>query len=62
MPEPVATLTIAITTRALFHLEDSHALFEREGIAAKALEFAILTATRSGEVRGARWDEPIFLG
>ena len=36
MPEPVATLTIAITTRALFHLEDSHALFEREGIAAFA--------------------------
>lgn len=30
---------------------------ERTGIAAKALEFAILTATRSGEVRGARWDE-----
>ena len=33
---------------------------EREGIAAKALEFAILTATRSGEVRGARWDEIDF--
>ena len=31
MPEPVAILTIAITTRALFHMEDSHALFEREG-------------------------------
>src|SRR5690606_20999972 len=36
MPEPVALLTIAITTRALFHMEDSHALFEREGIAAFA--------------------------
>ena len=36
MPEPVATLTIAITTRALVHLEDSHARFEREGIAAFA--------------------------
>ena len=36
MPEPVAILTIAITTRALFHMEDSHALFEREGIAAFA--------------------------
>jgi integrase len=24
---------------------------------ARALEFAILTAARSGEVRGARWDE-----
>lgn len=29
----------------------------REGMAAKALEFGILTATRSGEIRGARWDE-----
>lgn len=28
-----------------------------EGISARALEFTILTATRSGEVRGARWDE-----
>ena len=36
MPEPVATLTIAITTRALFHLEDSHALFENDGIEAYA--------------------------
>jgi integrase len=29
----------------------------REGMAARALEFVILTAARSGEVRGARWDE-----
>jgi integrase len=29
----------------------------REGIAAKALEFTILTAARTGEVIGARWDE-----
>lgn len=28
-----------------------------EGIGARALEFAILTAARSGEVRGATWDE-----
>ncbi len=28
-----------------------------KGIASKALEFLILTATRSGEVRGAVWDE-----
>jgi integrase len=28
-----------------------------EGIAPKALEFLILTATRSGEVRGAQWQE-----
>jgi len=29
----------------------------REGIAAVALEFTILTATRAGEVLGATWDE-----
>jgi integrase len=29
----------------------------RDGVAARALEFAILTATRSGEVRGAIWHE-----
>jgi integrase len=33
------------------------ALREREGVAAKALQFAILTAARSGEVRGATWAE-----
>ena len=33
------------------------ALREREGIGARALEFAILTAARSGEVRGAKWSE-----
>lgn len=32
-------------------------LQEREGMGARALEFLILTATRSGEVRGARWSE-----
>ena len=33
------------------------ALCEQKGIAARALEFLILTATRTGEVIGARWDE-----
>lgn len=33
------------------------ALRLQEGIGAKALEFAILTAARSGEVRGAKWEE-----
>lgn len=33
------------------------ALRQREEMAAKAVEFAILTAARSGEVRGARWSE-----
>lgn len=32
-------------------------LRSREGMGARALEFAILTAARSGEVRGATWDE-----
>ena len=32
-------------------------LRKREGMAARALEFAALTAARSGEVRGATWDE-----
>jgi integrase len=32
-------------------------LREREGMSRLALEFAILTAARSGEVRGATWDE-----
>ncbi|MBS7790108.1 tyrosine-type recombinase/integrase [Roseococcus sp. SDR] len=33
------------------------ALRAREGVAALSLEFCILTAARSGEVRGARWAE-----
>lgn len=33
------------------------ALQKQDGIAARAFEFLILTATRSGEVRGAVWDE-----
>jgi integrase len=32
-------------------------LHEREGVAAQALEFTILTAARTGEVIGATWDE-----
>jgi len=34
-----------------------HALREREGVAARALEFTILTAARTGEVIGATFDE-----
>src|SRR5271169_2324760 len=33
------------------------ALRSQEGVAARALEFLILTATRTGEIIGARWDE-----
>jgi integrase len=36
------------------------ALREQEGIAARALEFAVLTATRTGEVLGAQWTEIDF--
>lgn len=32
-------------------------LHDKEGIAARALEFVVLTAARSGEVRGATWSE-----
>jgi integrase len=35
-------------------------LREREGVAARAFEFAILTATRTGEVLGAQWLEIDF--
>jgi integrase len=34
-----------------------NALHAQEGIGAMALEFAILTATRTGEVIGAKWEE-----
>lgn len=37
------------------------ALRKRDGIAARALEFTILTAARTGEVIGARWDEVDFV-
>jgi integrase len=33
------------------------ALQDQQGVGARALRFAILTAARSGEVRGARWGE-----
>ncbi len=36
------------------------ALRERDGMGARALEFAALTAARSQEVRGARWEEISF--
>ena len=35
-------------------------LHERDGLAAEALEFLILTAARTGEVLGATWDEIDF--
>nr|WP_299380159.1 site-specific integrase [uncultured Halomonas sp.] len=41
-------------TRAAEFMAD---LRRRDGLAARALEFAILTAARSGEIRGATWQE-----
>ena len=38
------------------------ALEEREGVAPLCLRFSILTALRSGSVRGARWSELSFEG
>jgi integrase len=35
-------------------------LREQDGLGARALEFTILTAARTGEVLGARWDEIDF--
>ncbi|WP_417447294.1 tyrosine-type recombinase/integrase [Kangiella sp.] len=35
-------------------------LYKRPGLSARALEFSILTVARSGEVRGATWDEIDF--
>lgn len=37
--------------------EFMEALRVRDGVSARALEFLVLTAARSGEVRGATWDE-----
>ena len=37
--------------------EVMHRIAEKDTIAARALEFTILTAARTGEVIGARWDE-----
>ncbi len=43
------------------HWQDVHAfmadLAKHEGLSARTLEFIILTGTRSGEARGARWNE-----
>jgi integrase len=57
--------TISKSSRSKHHpslpwqqiIEFMSALSVRDGISARAIEFAILTACRSGEVRGARWLE-----
>ncbi|MBK7059171.1 MAG: integrase arm-type DNA-binding domain-containing protein [Rubrivivax sp.] len=46
---------------AALPIDDMHGFMLRlrqaQGMGARALEFAVLTAARSGEVRGAMWDE-----
>jgi hypothetical protein len=49
-----AAMPFAEVPRFMLHLRN------RQAVAALALEFTILTATRSGEVLGARWDEIHF--
>ena len=50
-----------VTHHAALPIDQMHtfmrALRDADGMGARALEFAILTAARSGEVRGAKWGE-----
>ena len=50
--------SLPFTSVAIFLIE----LSNQVGVAARALEFMILTAVRTGEVRGALWDEIDFKG
>jgi integrase len=58
---PARTKVRKVTHHAALPFDDMPgfltALRARQGMAARALEFAILTATRTGEVLGARWGE-----
>ena len=50
-----------VTHHEAISVEDAPAMFAKieanENLSARCLVFAILTASRSGEARGARWDE-----
>lgn len=58
---PKASKVGKVEHHAALPIDDMHAFMQRlrkaEGMGARALEFAILTAARSGEVRGAVWAE-----
>jgi integrase len=58
---PKASKVAAVEHHAALPIDEMHAfmkrLHEAAGTGARALEFAILTAARSGEVRGALWHE-----
>jgi integrase len=58
---PARSKVAAVVHHAAVPWRDLPGLYERittgEGISARCLAFAILTASRSGEARGARWSE-----
>jgi integrase len=59
LPKPSKVAKVA--HHAALAIDDMHGFMKRlraaEGMGARALEFVILTAARSGEVRGAAWSE-----
>lgn len=61
MALPKAAKVARVEHHAALPIDDMHAFMARlpeaQGMGARALEFAILTAARSGEVRGATWAE-----
>ena len=72
-PADWKTLKYVLPSKSKIHEEENHPalpyvevgafiadLRKREDMVARALEFAILTAARSKEVRGATWDEVDF--
>ncbi len=58
---PKASKVAKVEHHAALAIDEMHDFMQRlrsaEGTGARALEFAILTAARSGEVRGATWPE-----
>lgn len=58
---PAAAKVAPVEHHAALPMDDMHAFMSRlraaDGMGALALEFVILTAARSGEVRGATWSE-----
>ena len=59
LPNPAALRSVKHHAALAYEMMPSFMkeLRRRQGLSARALEFVILTATRSGEVRGAKWEE-----
>lgn len=59
LPKP--SKVAKVTHQPALALDDAAAWFAdlrgRDGMGARALEFLVMTASRSGEIRGATWDE-----